>query len=92
MSALSAAAHDEDGDTIARLLLENLDLRARLLECQDAVIRWATRAEKAEDRLAAPQPQREPLTDKQIYALEVWPMMTIKQVVKVIERAHGIGP
>ena len=65
MSALTAAAHDEDGDTIARLLLENLDLRARLLECQDAVIRWAARAEKAEDRLAAPQPQRKPLTPDQ---------------------------
>jgi len=46
--------------------------------------------------LAAPQqapqaaPIARPLSDEQIKHLEVWPLMTITEVVRVIERAHGI--
>ena len=74
MSIFTAAAADEDGDTIRQLREENEQLRqsllnlhtvlemtakagahhARAAEClRDAVIRWATRAEQAEDMLGA---------------------------------------
>lgn len=98
MSAFSAAAADEDGDTISALRAENEQLRrallrralllandtlvkvyqagahhARAAEClRDAVIRWANRAEQAEDMLDAigaggvgkleqPQVEQEPI-------------------------------
>lgn len=74
MSALSAAASDEDGDTINTLRAENEMLRqsllamhntlemtakagahhARAAAClRETVIRWASRAEQAEDMLEA---------------------------------------
>ena len=74
MSALSAAASDEDGDTIKQLREENEQLRqslqaanymlvkvskagahyARAASClRETVIRWAARAEQAEDMLEA---------------------------------------
>jgi hypothetical protein len=53
MSAFSAAAQDEDGDIISALRAENDELR-QAAEClRDAVIRWATRAEQAEEMLEA---------------------------------------
>ena len=74
MSAFSAAAQDEDGDTISALRAENEQLRQALLTANDTlvkvaragalhaqaaaclretVIRWAARAEQAEDMLEA---------------------------------------
>jgi hypothetical protein len=37
-----------------------------------------------------PPPQRKPLTKEQCLNLEVHPLMTIEQVVRAIEAAHGI--
>ena len=45
-----------DGGIIERLIAENETLRKRLVECQAAVLRWASRAEQAETQLAAVQP------------------------------------
>jgi len=36
--------------------------------------------------------QRQPLTRQQCLQLAVHPLMTIEQVVRVVEAAHGIGP
>ena len=38
----------------------------------------------------AKPPQRKPLTKEQCLHLEVHPLMTIEQVVRVVEAAHGI--
>ncbi|CAB5187102.1 hypothetical protein UFOVP159_1, partial [uncultured Caudovirales phage] len=35
-------------------------------------------------------PQRKPLTRQQCLHLDVHPLMTIEQVVRVVEAAHGI--
>ena len=38
-----------------------------------------------------PQPRRQPLTNAEIYRLEVLPHMTVTEVVRIVERAHDIG-
>lgn len=52
MTALFEDAHCEESGIIERLIAENEALRMRLVECQAAVVRWASRAEQAEDLLA----------------------------------------
>lgn len=50
-----------------------------------------SKREMAADKQVPAQEQRQPLTRQQCLQLAVHPLMTIEQVVRVVEAAHGIG-
>ena len=119
MSALSAAAQDEDGDTISALRAENEQLRQALLTANDTlvkasqagahharaaeclrktVIRWAARAEQAEEMLEAigaggvgSKVARQDHHEQHLNMVpEGWKLVPVEPTIPMLHRADGL--